>query len=563
MALAQGSTGRVASWRGVCVRSSLTAETPDFEPIPSGQDGAVSRPRERLRPTKQGSAATVLLRSRSNSWIGAVTRVLSQAGRCQLALVAWVVLSLAVAACSDSTSGQQAGVPKCVPGKVESCPCGAGGSGNQTCDAQGSWGACVCGVGAGDTTAVDALAGGDAASTDLDSGADATGAETTGSSDGTGASDATGASDLGAIGGDTGMTVTEDVAADAATGQTCSPCGHGSLKGKICAPSEQVYVNGATVTLTVKDCDGKVKQLSTTTDLDGNYAFAQVPCGKHTAMVTKGAFKAQYWVTIKTGQETNLTGIGQKLCFAANAAKIAVFWGQWDKQHTLLDELGFKYTYYNFEYEYFNDNVDPKTIEAVQVLRDFDKLKQYEVLFFNCGSAAMKYANMFPEIGKNIKTFVHNGGSIYASDLSWAYIEAAFPDAIDFYGSMDLPSGPSNDGPRVVKGNQNVPATVKDAALAQLLGLTTFSAKFGAGPLVAVLAAGQGTTVHVSGVAQIENKNKKLPLDPEYVLFAGPVVLSHQPAVPGAGRVVYTTFHNDEQADEIMVKLLNYLVFLL
>ncbi len=45
--------------------------------------------------------------------------------------------------------------------------------------------------------------------------------------------------------------------------------------------------------------------------------------------------------------------------------------------------------------------------------------------------------------------------------------------------------------------------------------------------------------------------------------FAGPVVLSHQPAVPGAGRVVYTTFHNDEQADKLMVKILNYLVFLL
>lgn len=359
-----------------------------------------------------------------------------------------------------------------------------------------------------------------------------------------------------------GINVSTDVPADAEASQACQPCGYGSLQGLICAPSEQIYVNGATVTLTLTDCDGTVKQVSTTTDQNGAYSFDKLPCGKHTAQVTKGAFKATYWVTIKTGQQTDLTGIGTKLCFNATAAKIAVFWGQWDHQHKLLDELGFKYTYYNFEYEYFKD-VDPKTIEAVQVLRDYDKLKQYQVLFFNCGSAAQKYVDMFPEIAKNLKDFVNNGGSIYASDLAWAYVEAAFPDAIDFYGKTDLPAGPSNDGPQVVVGNQSVPATIKDAALAQLVGTTTFTAKFGPGPLIAVTAPGDGTTVHVTGLTQIENKNKKGIFDPDTVPYAGPVVLSHQPPVAGAGRVVYTTFHNDEQADKLMVKILNYLVFLL
>ena len=51
----------------------LTAETQEIEPIPSGQDSAVSRVNANLRPDQAGSAATVLMRSRSNSWIGAVT----------------------------------------------------------------------------------------------------------------------------------------------------------------------------------------------------------------------------------------------------------------------------------------------------------------------------------------------------------------------------------------------------------------------------------------------------------------------------------------------------------
>lgn len=465
-----------------------------------------------------------------------------------LRLCALVTCVLGCVACSEpSLSSGGTAAPKCVPGKAEVCPCGGGASGVQTCNSTGTYEPCLCG-----SAGADSKTSGDLPSSVGDSaGGDAATAETS-----------TGAADGDALQSGDGVQVSNDIAAGADVSAACQPCGYGSLKGLICAPSEQIYVSGATVTLTLTDCDGTVKQVSTTTDQNGAYSFDQLPCGKHDAHVSKGPFKAKYWVNITTGKETNLTGIGQKLCFAANAAKIAVLWGQWDHQHKLLDKLGFKYTYYNFEYEYFKD-VDPKTIEAVQLLRDYNQLKQYQIVFFNCGSAAMNYANMFPEIAKNLKDFVHNGGSIYASDLAWAYVEAAFPDAIDFYGSKDLPAGPSNDGPQVVVGNQSVPATIKDAALAQLVGVSTFTAKYGPGPLIAVQAAGQGTTVHVTAVTKIENKNKTGPFDPAELPFAGPVVLSHQPAVPGAGRVVYTTFHNEEQPDALMTKVLNYLVFLL
>ncbi len=454
---------------------------------------------------------------------------------------------LTVSACSDP----QAGGATCVPGRVESCPCGGGTSGTQTCGSSGTFGTCSCtNVQTTDTGSV-----GDGATAHGSAG-DA-GAETGQVAD----IDAATADADGLASGD-GVQVSSDLPDGADASQACQPCGYGSLKGLICAPSEQIYVNGATVTLTVTDCDGTAKQISTTTDQNGAYTFDKLPCGKHEALVSKGAFKATYWINIKAGQQTDLSGIGTKLCFAANAAKIAVFWGQWDHQHKLLDQLGFKYKYFQFEYEYFKD-VDPKTIEGVQVLLDYAKLKQYQVLFFNCGSAAQKWANAYPEIAKNLKDFVHNGGSIYASDLSWAWIEAAFPDAIDFYGGKDLPAGPSNDGPNVVVGNQSVPATIKDNALATLVGTTTFTAKYGPGPLIAIQAPGDGTTVHVTGLTKIENKAKKGPFDPDTVPHVGPVVVSHQPPVLGAGRVIYTTFHNDEQADQLMTKVLNYLVFLL
>jgi hypothetical protein len=454
---------------------------------------------------------------------------------------------IAASACSDPPAAPSAGAAKCVPGKVETCPCASGGNGTQTCQPDGSFAACQC-------------------LTPADAAADATTATDSGELLNTAASDS---SDTPAPPADTnglqsgdGVVVTSDVTADAQLSGTCKPCGYGALKGLVCAPSQQVYVAGATVTLTVTDCDGTVKQLTTATAGDGSYEFPQVPCGKHEAKAVAGSFQASYFVNIKPGQTRDLTGVGQKLCFAANARKIAVFWGQWDHQHKLLDKLGFQYTFFNFEWEYFN-NVNPKDIEAVKVLRDPKELAKFDILFFNCGSAAMKYANEFPEIGKNLKQFVLDGGSLYASDLSWAYLEAAFPDAIDFYGKTDLPSGPSNDGPQQVEGNTQLPATIKDAKLAAYVGQSVFTAKYGPGPLIAVQAEGPGTTVHVTGVTQVKNQNKKGPFDPDTVPHAGPLVLSHAPGVKGAGRVVYTTFHNDEQADAVMLKILHYLVFLL
>ena len=49
---------------------------------------------------------------------------------------------------------------------------------------------------------------------------------------------------------------------------------------------------------------------------------------------------------------------------------------------------------------------------------------------------------------------------------------------------------------------------------------------------------------------------------PDGVPHFGPMVLSHRPT-DTSGAVIYTTFHNDEQADELMKSILYYLIFLL
>lgn len=458
-----------------------------------------------------------------------------------------LILALALAACTDDT----AGVPLCTPGRVEACPCPDLSAGTQVCGADGRFGACGPCTGAPDATDT-----GDAPAP-ADTSPDAT----------------TAPDDVPVIVG--------DVAADATASDHCDPCGTGEVKGLVCAPSEHVRIPDAHVSISAVDCDGVARTYTTRSAADGTYDFPAIPCGTHEVTVTAGTFSRTYEVAVATGQTTDLSGAIQKLCFAPAAVPMAVFWGQWDAQEDLLRELGFDYTWYDYESDYFDD-VPPDEIEAVQVLRDPARLAPYEILFFDCASAPLAWVREFPEIGKNLSDFVLAGGSIYASDLAWAYVEAAFPDAIDFFGQNDLPHGPmAADGPQRAQGQKDYPATIDDATLAAYLGTGAFTTRYGPGPLIAVDAAGPGTTVAVRGIVDVDLPSPAVCGDhlcdgaellscsadcagrlvpDDHASHAGPMVLVHQPGL-GAGKVVYTTFHNDEQADALMQKLLYYLVF--
>ncbi len=438
-------------------------------------------------------------------------------------------------------------VPACVPGKVASCPCPGGGESLQTCASDGTFGPCGCG-----TTGSPVEPGGPDDALDIQP--DLKGPE--------GADTASAPEPEPTPGPE--VPITEEPAGEGAErGETCEPCGYGSLRGLVCAPKEGITIPNAEVTVTALDCDGSLKEWSTFTDADGIYDFPELPCGLHPLGVKAGSFEMTYTAKVDADKDNDITGAAHKQCFAFDAVKIAVLWGQWDELEGLLDQLGLAHDFYEFSDEFFDD-VPKEDIEAYQLLTDKEKLAAYDILFFDCGSAALGWVKN-QEIGENLAWFVLQGGSMYASDLSWAYIEAAFPDAIDFYGDDDLPgTAMASDGPQQVDGHQDVPATVVDTVLQQYLGASTFTAKYGPGPLIAVDAPGPDTTVHVQGIVQIINPDQTpgWPPPPDTIPHAGPFVLSFQPG-PTAGRVVYTTFHNDEQADELITKILYYLVFLL
>lgn len=95
-------------------------------------------------------------------------------------------------------------------------------------------------------------------------------------------------------------------------------CGWGAILGIVCSPSDQVFVNGATVWIDTVDCDGVTPvHLETVSDADGNFSFVGVPSGYQTVHVKKGSFENEYLVLVKANKTTDISGLGYKQCFQA------------------------------------------------------------------------------------------------------------------------------------------------------------------------------------------------------------------------------------------------------
>ena len=395
---------------------------------------------------------------------------------------------------------------------------------------------------------------GDAASGDATAGASdsvSPGDSATPPSDaGDGLPDGTAPVDTGSTEADTPVPPTDTTTNPDPTNACNGGCGTGTVKGVVCAPNEQVFVNGAKVWVDATGCDGAPIHIEVTSDAKGKYLLEGVPCGYQTVNVQKGSFEHTFKVPVKVDDETDVTAAGYKQCFKATGVNIAVITGDWDDIENFIGQLGFDYTTYEL-YGYGWDDQDYASGEAIELLLDPSELAKYDVLFVDCGGAHYDIVTQYPAAVSNIRQFVENGGSLYLSDFAYVYAEWAWPWAVDFMGDDAKGSMGQSGGPIQMSGNQGVPGHVLDASLASYLGGYYIAVQYGLGPLVAMSADPQpeSTAVHVE--AYVEQFGQTLPL-----------VVSFVPK-PGAGRVAYTTFHNDEQATGQMLVTLNYLVFTL
>ena len=331
------------------------------------------------------------------------------------------------------------------------------------------------------------------------------------------------------VGGQTSKA--EDVVSDLCFPPGQDQCGSGQVTGYVCAPNGSDKIGGAHVFIEAVDCKGNAVYIDTFSDENGNFVLDGVPAGSVLVVVEKGSFKTSYAVTVPDGGSVHAPDVVQDACFKKSETKIAVVTGHWDQIELILTQLGLKYDLYDGVW---------LTNQAIELLTNPQKMAEYDIIFFDCGANHYDILSFNTNaIVQNLYTFVQNGGSIYASDWAFVYAEWPWPNAIDFYGGNQ-----DNFAPKVGDAGE-LQGTVVDGGLAGFLGKADVTINYNLGIWVVVSGVAPTTTVHITGFVPQAGPNS-------------PLMMSH---VEGDGKVLYTTFHNEQQVTGDMINILKYLVF--
>ncbi len=192
----------------------------------------------------------------------------------------------------------------------------------------------------------------------------------------------------------------------------------------------------------------------------------------------------------------------------------------WDDMAKLLSTLGEGYKF--------------KLINAIDLL-DAKKLEEFDVLFLTCAPGGADASRIEEAFTYNLRNFVGQGGTIYASDWRYDSIAAAFPDI----ASARL----KGDG-----RGQTLEAQVVDPGLRDMLKSDTVALKFDLDRWKTAAFAGDRVKVLIEG-----NYHQQ-----QFGIAKAPLLVKFQ---FGKGTVIFTSFHNEKQNSEVEQKLLKYLVF--
>jgi len=81
-------------------------------------------------------------------------------------------------------------------------------------------------------------------------------------------------------------------------------CDVGAISGRVCAPDQQTWVNGATVSVSATDCNGQPVVVRATSAADGSFSLSGVPVGSWQVHATLGAFTQDTPVAVTANATT-------------------------------------------------------------------------------------------------------------------------------------------------------------------------------------------------------------------------------------------------------------------
>ncbi|NQU22109.1 MAG: hypothetical protein HQ567_12555 [Candidatus Nealsonbacteria bacterium] len=235
------------------------------------------------------------------------------------------------------------------------------------------------------------------------------------------------------------------------------------------------------------------------------------------------------------------TGRDQHTQSKANPLGLAVTPHEFDDMGGLLQTLGPAYARYDDLV--MDDLLQPK------------KLSQYNAVFLTCRQMPLEWTieekgreaarggelrPIRPEIDKrlrdSLRSYVYNGGALYASDFYFYILKIAFPEFID---KTKMTTG---------AGHITVFAEVVDWGLKKRLGRDTIELHFDKEGWIPAAFDESKVTTHLRGTfRRSDGRRTDSPLLVQFDF--------------GKGSVVFTSFHNEKQTSDTELELLRYLVF--
>ncbi len=334
----------------------------------------------------------------------------------------------------------------------------------------------------------------------------------------------------------------------------CVPPGAGAVVGQVCAPNGRLWLVGASVTVEWTDaCTGESRAATAVTDESGAFRLEDLPAGAHLLRIERGSFRGERVVTVRAGAEIDLSAGDRKTCLSADATRLAVVGGRYDRVQELLVDLGLS------EFDLFDGVDDVAGTEAF--LADAERLAQYDVLFLNCGIRKDAFTR-YDDVVAGLRRFVADGGSVYVSDYGFFFFEDAFPEALDFHGDDAEWQGEARMG----AAPQRVHARIVSDELRAFMQAEAVDVDFPEDEQVRTAhwvvaeSAGPAVTVLLEGDVQLCVGPRSCA--PGGRVERAPLLVSYEPE-GASGVVVFTSFHQEANLSAEIERVLFYLVFML
>jgi hypothetical protein len=306
----------------------------------------------------------------------------------------------------------------------------------------------------------------------------------------------------------------------------------GDLEGRVCSPDGANWLAGATIWI-----EAAGVRYQATSDGDGQWRLNGVPSGTHTLHVEKGSFSTTIEVVV---EENSVVRLPEDECaIGQDDMLIAVVNGSYDDVYSVLVNVG----------------VDSEIIDtydfgwADTLLGNYDVLAGYDIVLINCG--ADEYDFLSSTIyAANLKQYVEQGGSVYASDWAYDIVEEMFPSKITFQGD-DY----TNDAAQTGSVMDAVYADITDITLAQSMGQSLIEIHYALPSWAVMSSVASDVRVYLRADAEMGDS---LGLGTGTTVYDVPHTVGFS---AGQGEVIYTSFHQEPGLNVDAERLLQLLVF--